>query len=161
MTSPTTPRDAIGLSERLRRAVDPFWHHTRNEVITEAATQLDALQERVKELEAADRYANLISIIADIREKSGLGGKPMLNELAYAVEAKIEAAESRALRAEHERDEAYERAAGVVDGAIAEFDDLLKREDVKTAPKAMECTRITVKAFGELGAAIRRLAAGD
>jgi hypothetical protein len=38
----------------------------------------------------ADNTANLISIIADIREKTGLGGKPMLNELADAIAAEMD-----------------------------------------------------------------------
>jgi hypothetical protein len=38
----------------------------------------------------ADNTANLISIIADIREKTGLGGKPMLNELADAIVAEMD-----------------------------------------------------------------------
>lgn len=107
----TTPRDAIGLSERLAACPDDAPHFMR-ELMDEAATALDALQARVKELEAADRYANLISIIADIREKSGLGGYPMLSELADAIGSKLADAESRATRAEQERDEALERAAG-------------------------------------------------
>lgn len=43
MTSPTTPRRHAGISERQRRATDPFWYHTHDEVIAEAATELDAL----------------------------------------------------------------------------------------------------------------------
>lgn len=38
----------------------------------------------------ANNTANLISIIADIREKTGLGGKPMLNELADAIVAEMD-----------------------------------------------------------------------
>lgn len=37
-----------------------------------------------------DNTANLISIIADIREKTGLGGKPMLIELADAIVAEMD-----------------------------------------------------------------------
>jgi len=51
--------------------------------------------------DARETYANLINIIADIREKSGVGGKPMLGELADAIEARIAAAEQRG--AERER----------------------------------------------------------
>jgi len=50
----------------------------------------------------ADNTANLISIIADIREKTGLGGKPMLNELADAIKDRISDLE-RQLAAETER----------------------------------------------------------
>jgi hypothetical protein len=38
----------------------------------------------------ADNTANLLSIIADIREKTGVGGKPMLNELADAIAAEMD-----------------------------------------------------------------------
>lgn len=42
-------------------------------------------------LAAADvpESANLLSIIADIREKSGVGSKPMLNELADAIGERV------------------------------------------------------------------------
>jgi len=45
--------------------------------------------------DARTSYANLINIIADIREKSGVGAKPMLGELADAIEARMAAAEQR------------------------------------------------------------------
>jgi len=60
--------------------------------------EADLRQERD---DARASYANLINIIADIREKSGVGGKPMLGELADAIEARIAAAEQRG--AERER----------------------------------------------------------
>ena len=57
MTSPTTPRDAIGLIERLRRPLMDsegyFVQPSKRDL--EAAAALDALQARVKELEASNR----------------------------------------------------------------------------------------------------------
>jgi len=53
--------------------------------------------------DARASYANLINIIADIREKSGVGATPMLGELADAIEARIAAAEQRGAERERER----------------------------------------------------------
>ena len=56
MTAPTTPRDAIGLSERLRAwapmIASGYECPAASTAMHEAATALDALQARVKELEA-------------------------------------------------------------------------------------------------------------
>lgn len=51
----------------------------------------DAVEAIARALAAAEAEAsaNLISIIADIRQKSGIGGKPMLGELAEAIAEKI------------------------------------------------------------------------
>jgi hypothetical protein len=46
--------------------------------------------------------SNLIAIISDIREKSGVGGKPMLGELADAIAARIEQARNEAIAEERE-----------------------------------------------------------
>lgn len=56
-----------------------------------------------EQYDARESYANLINIIADIREKSGVGGKPMLGELADAIEARMAAAEQRGAERERER----------------------------------------------------------
>ena len=192
----TTPRDAIGLSERLRHVHRVFSRaHTRQitmtvwssdvETLEEAATALDALhkelaqtqahlairngdlaeavrerdsiQERVKELEAADRYANLISIIADIREKSGLGGYPMLSELADAIGSKLADAESRATSAEQERDEALERLKPFAYAAESLDESHLDRMDLWESPSGLEITAGHLRAARDL---VRRLAAG-
>lgn len=34
-------------------------------------------------------YSNLLAVITDIREKSGVGGKPMLSELADAIAERV------------------------------------------------------------------------
>ena len=99
----TTPRDDIaGLSERLqRRAQSKYAPYNEATIMAEAATQLesllkerDALQARVKEYDAA--YDGL-----------------MKAKEAFRAEAHRNA--ERALRAEQERDEAYERAARVTE----------------------------------------------
>lgn len=46
---------------------------------------------RLAQKEAEENYANLLMVITDIREKSGVGGKPMLSELADAIKERIEA----------------------------------------------------------------------
>jgi hypothetical protein len=127
----TTPPDDIAkLSERLRRTADPFWHHTRDEVIAEAATALDALSARVKELEAHNR-------------RLGQGGAERYWENRYRDEATATA------RAEQQRDEAYERAAKMAE----QFGEPYA---LNANTGAMMFRAVTEK----LAAAIRRLAAG-
>lgn len=98
----TTPRDDIaGLSERLRDY--RVWSATHGrynavELTLEAATALDALQARVKELE-------------DHNRRLGQGGAERYWEERYRDEA------AHALRAQQERDEAYERAVQAIRGA--------------------------------------------
>lgn len=183
MTSPTTPRDAIGLSERLREPVCLAYDAEQiNAERREAATQLDALSARVKE--DATGTANLISIIANIRERSGVGGKPMLSELADAIGAKIEATESRATRAEQERDrvqseldtandnhramdaqlarigqerdEALERAAQCAECIADEYDATF----TSVVADQAAALRSKEQAAHEIAAAIRHLASG-
>ena len=110
----TTPRDDIaGLSERLqRRAQSKYAPYNEATIMAEAATQLesllkerDALQARVKEYDAA--YDGL-----------------MKAKEAFRAEAHRNA--ERALRAEQERDEAYERADGLID-AISHAEDILSK----------------------------------
>jgi hypothetical protein len=101
----TTPRDAIGLSDRLRYTADNgIPDFTNAKLLNEAATALDALQARVKELEAK-AAALFWSIPDDIAAQIKCGD---LQKRA----AELFAAESRATSAEQERDEAYELAAG-------------------------------------------------
>ena len=101
----TTPRDAIGLSERLRRqgAGEDGYRTVFNGTLLEAATALDALQARVKELEAK-AAALFWSIPDDIAAQIKCGD---LQKRA----AELLDAESRATSAEQERDKALERAA--------------------------------------------------
>ena len=70
-------------------------HIERLEAMSEAADALTASRSDVErlrgELDRAEQSnANLFNIIADIREKSGLGSKPMLGELAAAIGAEVE-----------------------------------------------------------------------
>ena len=123
----TTPRDDIaGLSERLRRlaritrrAIETsklvFPWTTDSKTLDEAATQLDsllkereALQARVKELEEENGILRdmLLNPDPDI-EPDNLR---LHREKCDAIDRAL-VAESRALRLQQERDEAYERAA--------------------------------------------------
>jgi len=107
----TTPRDAIGLSDRLRERLGPSRTVTVSpglyEDVSEAATALDALQARVKELEAK-AAALFWSIPDDIAAQIKCGD---LQKRA----AELFAAESRATSAEQERDEALERLKAIID----------------------------------------------
>lgn len=60
----------------------------------------------------ARETANLIGIISDIRQKSGIGAKPMLGELADAIAERIVKAER----------EGRKRAAEIARGSSGEFD---------------------------------------
>jgi hypothetical protein len=51
--------------------------------------EIGAIRKRVAELERINQNDFLLGVIADIRMKSGLGDKPMLSELAYAIANKI------------------------------------------------------------------------
>lgn len=104
----TTPRDAIGLSDRLRQWVtdwdgsqmqdgEPPRDGIHCDIIREAATALDALQARVEELEAK-AAALFWSIPDDIAAQIKCGD---LQKRA----AELLDAESRATSAEQERDE--------------------------------------------------------
>lgn len=109
----TTPRDDIaGLSERLRikaamiKLGEKIAFLSDAEIMQEAAAQLDALLKerdapsaRVKELEGLyDRHAELLASKA----RQITNGRTLYD----AANARAEAAEARALRAEQERDEA-------------------------------------------------------
>lgn len=99
----TTPRDAIGLSERLRDRftvgayVQPTHLHCPDyskgrALLEEAATALDAFQARVVELEAENHQ-----LLLDAITNTPLYSRRKLEE-------KLKAAESRATSAEQERD---------------------------------------------------------
>lgn len=65
-------------------------------------------------------FVILIGIIADIRQKSGVGAKPMLGELADAIEARIAAAEREGMRraVQYHLDLAAQHEAALVDSDI-------------------------------------------
>ena len=111
----THPSDIAGLSERLRTMLE---------------SEIDSLTARVKELEAK------LFPYADAHEISGMswsgfyliGDKKSISEVrrlenrssqleqyTSQYEERIAATEARALRAEQQRDEAYERAAKVAE----------------------------------------------
>jgi len=106
----TTPRDDIaGLSERLRDHAK--WGErgpkaNDGNLLKEAATQLDALSARVKELEA-DHALLTDPIAVHINMCRGTISKPSWGNIRHLYPRiyELEAAESRALRAEQERDE--------------------------------------------------------
>ena len=118
--------DAIsGLSERLRKRSAPSEYSTGDVLGEEAATQLDALQARVESL-VVDR-----DTLAAWAEKEEARARALLKE-RDALQARVKELEDekvlvwvdathkgleRALRAEQERDEAYERAAKAIDAA--------------------------------------------
>ena len=95
MTSPTTPRDAIGLIERLRRPLMDsegyFVQPSKRDL--EAAAALDALQARVKELEASNR--------AEWNRRR-------------EAESQRDVAKAAADTLRQQRDEAYERAVQAI-----------------------------------------------
>lgn len=56
MSDPDTSAPVVeAMCERLKRAGDPVWYHTRNEVIAGAAALLRAQQARIERLEVALR----------------------------------------------------------------------------------------------------------
>lgn len=126
----TTPTDAIGLNERLRKHNisddDGSIYMIDNRTACEAATQLDALSADNEHM--ADTILKLNEYLAD--------------------------ANARALRAEQERDEAYERAVKCIPTNWC--DELL------TGPKAprgpLDCQAIE-RLLLEIIKRIRRLAA--
>lgn len=67
-----------------------------------SVADIDAIAQALAEAERLGRddtdSANLLSIIADIREKSGLGAKPMLGDLAGAIAERIASAEREGKR---------------------------------------------------------------
>lgn len=77
-------------------------HRERAKVIYDALGRGSARDEeviaRALAKSEAEGTANLISIIADIRQKSGVGAKPMLGELADAIEARIAKAEREGMK---------------------------------------------------------------
>lgn len=121
----TTPRDDIaGLSERLRQIeiaeraaasiMDMRPEDTANfayvETAKEAATAIDALQARVKELEAERDKWDRRTAYDELKARE-FENRATQQRQIDALTIRAEAAESSALRAEQERDEAYERAA--------------------------------------------------
>lgn len=120
MASMTTPRDDIdGLSERLRYiSLVMFSAHEKNipmsvwekdpVMVAEAATAIDALQERVKELEG--------EVEAFQRHEQTLRDNGIASHSEAVV--RVVDAESRALRAEKERDEAVDLLRKMTDPSI-------------------------------------------
>ena len=103
--------------------------------------EIDSLSARVKELE---EDAEALTIAANLQR------------------TRAEAAETRALRAEQQRDEAYERAAKICD---AEFDRIISKQTPTDDPLSMADTvntniRMMACILPEVAAAIRRLAPG-
>jgi hypothetical protein len=75
---------------------------------------------------AAVSYADLISLIADIRDKSGVGDKPMLSELAEAI---------------HIRIEEFRKEIEAKDVAMRESDELVAEAARELAALTVELTR--------------------
>jgi hypothetical protein len=162
----TTPRDPIGLSERLRKggrmlSVGP-------DLADEAATALDALQGEIRqwanEVARYKAYAEKFeqendALQARVKELEAEVERNDFNLMvkADAAEARAELAESRATSAEQQRDEAYERAAALAEG-------LQCRNCNSVVPSGdgigLCCGRPDYDSISDVPDAIRRLAAG-
>jgi hypothetical protein len=148
MVMTEAPRDAIGLSDRLRERIRLLGQSPDSilkfmdrilPLIEEAATALDALQARVKELEANMEYqARAHSKLVNELEEDRVSGWNRCRE----AESQRDVAKAAADTLRQQRDEAYERAA-------------------KVADQWMESSWADeVFAARSIAAAIRRLAAG-
>lgn len=76
--------------EKAKKAAPPFWRSTDNfdkHVKKMVRAAISAVEPKVK---AEPDCVNMVSVIADIREQSGLGAEPMLSELAEAIADKID-----------------------------------------------------------------------
>lgn len=188
----TTTRDAIGLSERLRDPNAAYTEHSDGDpdlgryirwlksLGKEAATALDALQARVKELEAdrdrwkrhaQDETETAIAVHFELRtklsraeqERDKLQGMLLLcGELGGIGKDETPVAYLRRLidgliDVGRERDEAYERAAKVAEG-------LQCRNCNSVVPSGdgigLCCGRPDYDSISDVPDAIRRLAAG-
>ncbi len=188
----TTPRDAIGLSDRLRFDAARCELHFSKGVarnIEEAATALDALQARVKELEeqrdearkasnlgcdARDGGAHSIMVQGSYKFSTGCGSTirtPTLQERARAAESRVKVFEV-------ELNGAIERSKMLLDAKIHWMDRALRAEQerdeavallvrVNTLAKMPAWRRMpdgasfyTTPLAGDIDAAMRRLAAG-
>lgn len=69
--------------------VDPDCEAAADLIEQQSAT-IAAKDEEIERLRAADPRTSLLTVIADIREKTGVGGKPMLDELADAIVAEMD-----------------------------------------------------------------------
>ena len=156
----TTPRDAIGLSDRLRDRftvgayVQPTHLHCPDyskgrALLDEAATQLDALQAdlRVKEQAVADMARTIDALQARVKELEA--EQAAIVRDYQRMNSQLADEMKHATRAEQERDEAYERAAKVAE----QFGEPYA---IHTNTGAMMYRAQTRKIAG----AIRRLAAG-
>ena len=126
MTSPTTPRDAIGLSERLREYnLDWLTRASSAQEVNEAIAAIDSLSARVKELED------------DVRRLHG----DKMDQFDRAI-----AAESRATRAEQERDEALERLKPLArDFEMNDCDDRADDDAMEVSIKDLRAARDCVR----------------
>lgn len=145
----TTTRDAIGLSDRLRERISLLGQSPDSilkfmdrilPLIEEAATQLDALQARVKELEANMEYqARAHSKLVNELEEDRVSGWNRCRE----AESQRDVAKAAADTLRQQRDEALERAVDAMRKAIDPSMEGILREAADRAETA-----------------IRRLAAG-
>jgi hypothetical protein len=67
--------------------------------IEQQAASIAAKDKEIDRLRAVDPRTSLLTVIADIREKTGVGGKPMLDELADAIAEKLTSKESALAKA--------------------------------------------------------------
>lgn len=128
----TTPRDDIsGLSERLRIYANHTAPWYPRDLCLQAATQLDALQARVKELEAERKRYD-----AEVRSWK------------IGHDQKLATLRRQTTRLKQERDEAYERAAKAAETWEVNMEWVEMCRHMDPAGAARKC----------IAAAIRRLA---
>jgi hypothetical protein len=113
------------------------------DLIEQQAASLAAKDAEIERLRAVDTRTSLLTVIADIREKSSVGGKPMLDELADEIAGKIAAAESRAEQAER----AFNREQ---DNIYASFDKWSKALGWGLTGNQPECWALMDSAVEEL-----------
>ena len=88
---PTEDGDRViaWLGTNLDGESEPFLSERQAEFWSNGASKVEPLYLRAKQPFSERDATNLLSVIADIRAKSGLGVKPMLSELADAIAARI------------------------------------------------------------------------
>lgn len=163
------------LAEKLERWSDVIQAHDEaSEVMRKAATALRAQAERVRVLEGenADTIVRWCARMAEIREASGVGVKPMLDEVPGAIaeriaaaEARAEAAERRAGELEAERDEALMIAEGpstLKELASLAIENVAARHRAETRVVAeMEYANASRNIAARLHGALAEIARGD
>lgn len=151
MTAPSNYDELVG---RLIRRANRVPSDAETALVSEAAAAISALEGE----NAQERSANQHWIIrmTDIREASGVGYKPVLNEVPDAIRAARQSAEAKleAVNAAHRR--GLIAGMAVAAGLVAEWDDTLAAEILDAAGTT---TAAELRAAGVDDYDIERLAA--